>query len=759
MRKPCLGILCCAAPGILLSEHFPCSPAIAGIAVLCFALAAWLGRSVVPFCLLVFTIFFIRHELDWRRNPGRLPLDLAEQGRGQLYATGIVTSDPLPAGYAMHEVHWRFEMQVATFSATNGVIRADCPVEVYWTGPAPAWGDEVTLAADVSTLPLPRNPGEFDVSAFLSRSGIDAELSCRYAADCRVLAHDRGNPVLAMARTARAWLERRLTEGIRDDPEIAGLVETITLGLKEETSVSDRELFQHVGAIHLFVVNGLHIALLAGILALLLKPLGIRRRAFALAVIPILLAYAAVTGFSPGSVRAAIMAAVMYGASFVERQPLSFNSLAAAALLLLAWDTNEWFKEGFQFSFGVVAAIILLAGWIERPLLPLGLPDPFLPRVLWTRWQRAREAGWRSVSRLCAVSLAASAGSFPFSAGYLSLITPSALVANLLLVPAAFAILFEGIFSLLTSFAAPVALLFNNANWALASGMLAVVHFFALLPGGYFFVSTSGAAPPLCRLTVLDLAPGQAIGIESQGHAWLVDCGDDSAYRLVVRPWLESRGINRLDGLILTRGASGSMGAAQELIAEFAPRQICESALPDKSPARRALHAALEQAGMPKTILEPGEELELSAAARCEVLFPPVDFQGRTASDKSLVLRVQEGRESVLLMGESGYAGEHWLLDHRAVANGTVVVLGGQSQDMAGTGEFLSAAHAFAVVRGEQPFAGSPERERAWVAGCYRGGVRPVVQSAAGAVTVELAPSSVTVTGYANGQRLASSRE
>ena len=42
---------------------------------------------------------------------------------------------------------------------------------------------------------------------------------------------------------------------------------------------------------------------------------------------------------------------------------------------------------------------------------------------------------------LAAVSVAASFGSFPFSAGYFNLVTPSGFVANLILVPIAFCIL------------------------------------------------------------------------------------------------------------------------------------------------------------------------------------------------------------------------------------------------------------------------------------------------------------------------------
>lgn len=754
IRKPCLGILIPAIAGILLSDVFRCSLPLAAIAAICFTLATFIGRRFVAFPLLVLTIFFIRHDLDWRRSPGRLPIDLLSQGVSLVHATGVVTADPVAAGYARHTVHSRFELCVTGITFNGRALETRFPAQVYWTGPPPEWGDEVALAATISPLPVPRNPGEFDLSAYLARKGIFAELSCDYANDNRVIAHGRGSAVLACARSCRAALQRHLALGIEDDPEPAGLIQTITLGVKEETSSADRDLFQHVGALHLFVVNGLHVALLAAFLGLLLKPLRIYRRAFALVIIPILFAYALLTGLNPGSVRAALMAAVMFGASFVDRRPFSFNSLAAAALLLLLWDTNELFLEGFQFSFGVVAAIILLAAMIQNRILPYGIPDAFLPRPLWTPWQRARDLCWRKISGLAGVSIAASIGSFPFSAGYFNLVTPSGFAANLLLVPIAFCILAEAIFSLIAAAAGSVAVLFNNVNWLLASGMLGLVHLFALLPGGHFFVSTSSAAKPECRVTVLDMEPGQAIIIQSQGRVWLIDCGDSSTYSRVVRPFLQFQGVNRLDGLILTHGAAPSIGAAQQVIDDFVPREIMESSLADRSATRRALQAALEKSGRPKTLLETGDQLQLGPAVTCSVLFPPAGFAARTAADKSLILRVEDGASRVLLMSDSGFTGEHWLLDNCRDLRASVLVLGGQSADLAGTDEFIGAVRPFVAIRGAPAFAASAGDERHWAARLYRQGVTPLLQSDTGAVTIDLSQSRAGVSGFLNGQHL-----
>jgi competence protein ComEC len=697
----------------VVSEVFPCNLPLACIAALCFVVAAFRSGRVLPFFLFVFSVFFIRHDLDWHQNPGRLPIDLLSQGDSVIHVTGIVTSDPAAAGYWRHLSRSRFEIRATDVVFDGKSVKTSFPAEVTWVGPVPVWGDEVELDASIAPVPTPRNPGEFNLAAYLARQGIFAELSSDYPEEEQIVAHGMGNPLIGWGRACRATLQRRLTLGLEDDPEKAGLVETITLGLKDETSTTDRELFQHVGALHLFVVNGLHVALLAGILGFLLKPFRVRRRAFALVIIPILFGYALITGLSPGSVRAAIMAAVMFGASFVERRSFSFNTLAAAALILLLWDTNELYQEGFQFSFGVVTTIILLANFVEGLILPTGLPDSFLPRSLWTPWQRGKDYFWRQVTGLAGVSIAASIGSFPFSAGYFNVVTPSGFVANLFLVPVAFCILAEAVFSLLTSFFGWVPLLFNNVNWLLASAMLGIVHFFAFLPGGYFFVPTSPERPE-CRATILDLAPGQAIVIESRGLTWLIDCGDSPAYFRVVRPFLQSRGINRLDGFVITHGVSSSMGGAQDVIDDFDPREVFESSATDRSPVHRALRAALENSGRPKTILETGDQMELSPVATCDVLYPPAGLTGGPAADKSLALRIQDGKTRILLMSDSGFAGEHWLLDHGGDLRAAIVVLGGQATDMEGTEQFIGAAHAAAVIRGEPGYEATESDERKW---------------------------------------------
>jgi ComEC/Rec2-related protein len=177
-------------------------------------------------------------------------------------------------------------------------------------------------------------------------------------------------------------------------------------------------LFRRTGTLHLFAVSGLNVAMLGVVVWYVLRPFGIRRSRAVLIIIPVLAFYAVITGLGASCVRAAIMASIVLLGETFERPPVVFNSLAAAALAILAWDTNELYSSGFQFSFVLVAVIVLGAARLQRKMEPFGQPDPFLPRPLWTLQQRWTANGWRLVAGAFAVTIAAWLGSLLFTAGY-----------------------------------------------------------------------------------------------------------------------------------------------------------------------------------------------------------------------------------------------------------------------------------------------------------------------------------------------------
>src|SRR5262249_1920234 len=274
-----------------------------------------------------------------------------------------------------------------------------------------------------------------------------------------------------------------------------------------------------------------------------------------------------------------VMASIMIGGFFFERKAFLFNSLAAAAFFLLCWNTNELFSTGFQLSFAVVGAIVLLAepffGFLQRWVAV----DPFLPQSLLRGRRRWLHSGYEWLCRGASVSLAAWIGSLPFILWYFHLVTPVSLLANLVVVPIAFFVLAIALLSLLATPLLPwLAVIFNNANWTLAPLVIGIVNFFAQIPRAHFYVAPlNWNQKSLARMTGLDLGAGAAVHLRTPGGNWLFDCGSEHTYGRVVREYLHWAGVNRLSGLFLTHGDSLHIGGAMELLNDFPNTQLFDN--------------------------------------------------------------------------------------------------------------------------------------------------------------------------------------
>jgi competence protein ComEC len=206
------------------------------------------------------------------------------------------------------------------------------------------------------------------------------------------------------------------------EPE-AGLAAGILIGLRERV---DRDLaadFTTAGASHVVAISGWNIALVAGLVAGLLRGRGTRARL--VLMILAIGAYTVAAGGSASVLRAAVMAGVVLVARASGRGGRAAAALGWAAALLLVVDPRLIADAGFELS--VVATAGLLA-WAS----PL------------TRWLDGalggRIPGWLAES--LGVSLAAQAATLPIvlgAFGRLSLIAPLVNLAVVPLVPLAMA--------------------------------------------------------------------------------------------------------------------------------------------------------------------------------------------------------------------------------------------------------------------------------------------------------------------------------
>ncbi|MDQ6625515.1 MAG: ComEC/Rec2 family competence protein [Verrucomicrobiota bacterium] len=732
-RQPFIGLALAAGSGILLADWAPHRAAGLAAVLSLTALAVFRRNTLVTY-LFVAASFFTLHSLRVVDSPGAtLAADLGDKPRA-VTVHGFVVSEPKLSGRGTNSFLLR------TIAIERDGVEKPCSATLTarWAGDV-QYGDEVRLFGVTGAVEGPRNPGEFDMRRHLARRDVRTSFISRYRENGRVLSHGGGNPIIAAAQASRRQLDAALSRGLEDSPNQHSLVSGIILGLRDQTPDEVEEEFQQTGTIHLFAVAGLHVGMVAYLLWTIAGALRLPRKLAICLIVPGLFFYAAITGLNTASLRAATMAAIILGGVFLDRPARAANSLAAAAFILLCFDTQQLFSMGFQLSFAVVGTIILLADPVFKWLAEWFQPDAFLPRSLLTRAQRFGQASWRRIAHGISISLSAWVGSLPLILPYFYLITPVSIFANLAVVPLAFLVLATGMMSLLaTPFATSLAVIFNNANWSIASLILATVAFFARAPAGHFYIGEPHWRPGVrAEITALDLGAGAAIHLRNHGRDWLIDCGAERDFRRVVRGYLRSRGINRLDGLVLTHGDSAHIGGAVSVMRALRPSTVVDTSARDRSSMHRQLIAFCEQHLLTRRLCSAASDLSLGANVTARVLFPPADFHGATADDQALVIQlIIDDRWRVLLMSDSGEATEKWLIASGTDLHSDILIKGQHHSAPSGTVEFIERVQPEAIVTSSTNFAENERVKDDWAAMIASHGIRLLRQDETGAVTL-----------------------
>lgn len=696
-RLPFLPLVVFGAAGILLAGHTPLNSQVwltaGGLSFLVFFLRR---DGSVFFYLGIVSLMACLQLWNTRESPAaRLASWLGEK---RLVAKMHGTVADMPQVFGGGRA--AFDLFAGSMEFGGTAHSLALPLSAEWLGPVPEYGDRTVLFGSLENIPPPRNPGEFDEAKWSALHGIYSRISVSAENDARILPGSRGNPLVALALKARAWMKDTLTRGIAGDTLASGLILAMTIGETSSLPAGVREEFRGTGTYHLFSVSGLHVGMLGLILWSVLRVACVPRRAAALAIIPALFFYVLMTGLGPASLRSAIMAAIVLAGFLTDRPPQLFNNLLAAAFLILVLDTRQIFHPGFQLSFTVVAAILLLAGPIQARCEAWFRPDPFIPRRLPGKGGILRTACAKKFAGLLAVSLAAWAGSLPLTLGYFHLVSWSALPANLVAVPLSFGIMAVAMLSAASGLLfSTLPAIFNQTAWLLAKILIFTVQAFAALPGSFTYVGTPDWPGAPARLTVLDFGNGAACEVSAAGRNWLIDCGPAYKYNSVLAPFLRSRGAVSPDGLILTHGDAEHIGAAARLLEPRPPSFVMESAADDRSPIRNRFHRLLAEREIPKRLLRAGDMQTLSRNAGIEVLYPPPGISRGTADDKALVLRLKIEKARVLLLSDAGLAAEQWLLKNapRQLACDVMVIGVPDSSPTIGP-ELLDAAKPRLVV-------------------------------------------------------------
>lgn len=410
--------------------------------------------------------------------------------------------------------------------------------------------------------------------------------------------------------------------------DVATFAKALLLGDTSDLDYATKTDFTVSGIRHIVAVSGLHVSILFGLVSLL----SFRKRVLSAVIgIPVLVLFAAVTGFTPSVSRACIMSGLMMAAPLLDREYDGITSLAIAGLVLLLVNPLVIASVSYQLSFASVAGIFLFAPGIRN-------------------WIRSQFAGkkkgpfkqclirWLAMS--VSVTLGATIATVPLCAWYFGVVSLAAVLTNLLVLWAV-SLIFYGLMTIC------VLGLFWTAGASLLGKIVSLLIHYVLLTArivadfslsavytrsvyiviwlvfvyvlmAAFLLSKNRkpvvlgccAALGLCvallaswaepmlddvRFTVLDVGQGQCLLLQTDGRTYMVDCGgssDEMAADAAVETLLR-QGISHLDGLILTHYDRDHAGGAENLLSRIdAELLILPPVYSDLSlPAKETLYA------------------------------------------------------------------------------------------------------------------------------------------------------------------------
>ncbi|TAF22253.1 MAG: ComEC/Rec2 family competence protein [Verrucomicrobia bacterium] len=245
-------------------------------------------------------------------------------------------------------------------------------------------------------------------------------------------------PASRFARWRQAQ-QRRLDTWLRnmpwDDPDGGALLAATMLGRTALLPAEAKEAFATTGTLHLFAISGLHIAGMAAGLLWLTRRARLPELPAGVAILALLWLYVQVTGASPSSVRAWIMAAFLWGGRVGERDTPALQSLALACAVTLMLSPEACADAGFQLSYAAVLGIIVAGGPAAELCARPTEEERLTPAAAQTARQRLR---WRArkflLGGLC-VSLAATLAGSPLTLGHFGTASWGGVFVNLVLVP------------------------------------------------------------------------------------------------------------------------------------------------------------------------------------------------------------------------------------------------------------------------------------------------------------------------------------
>lgn len=287
-----------------------------------------------------------------------------------------------------------------------------------------------TLIIYGKTYPLttPKNPYQFDYSAYLNRQNIDHMIYAEH-----VLKHSSNhNHWKKFTVKSKDNIREKMKE-FGYSTETRSIISSMLLGDRSEITQELNDSYVATGVVHILSISGLHVVMIYIILQYILKPiLWLKNGKYIRIILSLIIIwiFAFYVDMQPPVFRSALMISIYYISELIKRPKNIYHTIALSAFIILIFQPQYLFDVGFQLSFSAVFFIV----WLNPIYKKIYQPKHKISRYFYD---------------LSTTSISAQLGTMPFATYYFNQFSGLFLLGNLVLIPASFFMIVGSIIAIL----------------------------------------------------------------------------------------------------------------------------------------------------------------------------------------------------------------------------------------------------------------------------------------------------------------------
>ena len=552
----------------------------------------------------------------------------------------------------------------------------------------PEAGDFVKVDGNVR-LPLPAtNPRQFDYKKYLSNIGIFT-LTYVKPENLHLIQHPKFGESWFFIQKLSHFKDRLMSvhKQVLKSPKLEILGGLVFGDVAVPAPDDVKKDFMNSGLLHVLAASGVNVTITFGIWAFIASRLLIPKRLSIFIGAIIVLVYSVLTGLPPSVVRAALMIEFVLFGKLLNMQADVTSLVALVCAIMLIYDPFVITNIGFQLSFIVTFGLLICA---------TVLIDKLKPIPVW-------------VSGIVIVPLVAQIWATPIQLFHFNNFAPYSIFANILIAPLVEILTPLGFVSsliciipligtkicmLLDWISIPfIALMLKisgfipNLPYSLeyfaTPGILSIFIYYALVLTGIFHIKSNFSKkwlnPTLVCLAVLlcvslfkdyyyysgklemiffDVGEADSTLIQTPERKYiLIDTASINnktnfcPISMSVLPYLRSKGINKIDTLILTHPDSDHIGGTISLLENVKTSEIIDNGVESKSKTYRNIEKYIKKHRLFCRHANNGEELNISNQVKMRLIKPP--HVERSHNEDSLILYIKYKKFSALLMADN----------------------------------------------------------------------------------------------------------